>query len=83
MKEIKTTKNIQAVRGMSDILPAQIGLWQKLEAVIRELTHSYAYQEIRTPIVESTALFLLRQLVKQPILSLKRCIPLLIAMVIA
>jgi len=51
------TKNIQALRGMSDILPAQVGLWQKLETAIRELTSSYAYQEIRTPIVESTGLF--------------------------
>lgn len=50
-------KNIQAIRGMSDILPQQISLWQKLEQVIRELCASYGYGEIRTPIVESTDLF--------------------------
>ena len=50
-------KEIQAIRGMSDILPQQIGLWQKLEQVVRELCASYGYSEIRTPIVESTDLF--------------------------
>lgn len=51
------SKNIQAVRGMNDLLPDALPLWQKLEQTIRELTHAYAYQEIRTPIVEPTALF--------------------------
>ena len=48
---------IQAVRGMNDILPADIAAWQKLEQIARELFASYAYQEIRVPIVEHTALF--------------------------
>ena len=51
------SKNIQAIRGMSDILPNQTGLWQKLEETLKGVMHSYAYQEIRMPIVESTALF--------------------------
>ncbi|WP_163930442.1 histidine--tRNA ligase [Paraferrimonas sp. SM1919] len=50
-------KQIQAIRGMNDILPSQTPLWQQLENSIRELTASYGYSEIRTPIVESTDLF--------------------------
>lgn len=50
-------KQIQAIRGMNDILPTQSPLWQKLEAVLRETVSAYGYSEIRTPIVESTDLF--------------------------
>lgn len=42
---------------MNDVLPAEIAAWQKLEQTARELFASYAYQEIRVPIVEHTALF--------------------------
>jgi histidyl-tRNA synthetase len=48
---------IQPVRGMNDVLPAEIAAWQRLEQTARELFASYAYQEIRVPIVEHTALF--------------------------
>jgi histidyl-tRNA synthetase len=51
------SKQIQAIRGMNDCLPAQSGLWQYVEGVIRQVVASYGYQEIRTPIVESTDLF--------------------------
>ncbi len=42
---------------MNDILPADIGAWQRLEQLARDLFASYAYQEIRVPVVEQTALF--------------------------
>jgi len=48
---------IQAVRGMNDILPAETSLWQHAERIFRRVLHSYAYQEIRFPIVEKTELF--------------------------
>lgn len=48
---------IQAVRGMNDILPQAIPLWQHVEGVMRQLLATYGYQEIRLPIVEDTALF--------------------------
>ena len=51
------SKQIQAIRGMNDCLPAQTGLWQYVESVIRQVVAGYGYQEIRTPIVESTDLF--------------------------
>ncbi len=51
------SKQIQAIRGMNDCLPAESGLWQYVESTIRQVVASYGYQEIRTPIVESTDLF--------------------------
>ncbi|HEY5810508.1 MAG TPA: histidine--tRNA ligase, partial [Povalibacter sp.] len=48
---------IQPVKGMNDVLPADIAAWQRLERIARELFASYAYQEIRVPIVEHTGLF--------------------------
>jgi len=50
-------KSIQAIRGMNDILPEQTPAWQYVENTFRQLMQSYGYQEIRMPIVESTALF--------------------------
>ena len=50
-------ETLRAVRGMNDILPAGIGLWQHFEAVIRDWLASYGYQEMRTPILEHTGLF--------------------------
>jgi len=51
------SKQIQAIRGMNDCLPTESGLWQYVESTIRQVVASYGYQEIRTPIVESTDLF--------------------------
>ncbi len=51
------TKNIQAIRGMNDLLPSQSGLWGFLEQTLRDLAKQYGYSEIRTPILESTDLF--------------------------
>ena len=48
---------IQAVRGMSDLLPAQSRHWRFLEDCARELFTCYGLEEIRTPIVEPTELF--------------------------
>lgn len=50
-------KTIQAIRGMNDCLPDISGTWQRVESTLREVVASYGYQEIRTPIVESTDLF--------------------------
>jgi len=48
---------IQAVRGMNDVLPTEIGTWQFLEGTVRELVASYGFQEMRVPVVEETRLF--------------------------
>ncbi|MDD4893166.1 MAG: ATP phosphoribosyltransferase regulatory subunit, partial [Candidatus Rickettsiella isopodorum] len=50
-------EKIQAIRGMNDILPMQIFIWQKVESILRKLTKQYGYQEVRLPIVEKTELF--------------------------
>ncbi|SCZ55510.1 histidine--tRNA ligase [Thiohalomonas denitrificans] len=50
-------KNIQAIRGMNDILPDETPRWQFLEETIYQLLARYGYSEIRMPIVEKTELF--------------------------
>ncbi len=50
-------EQIQPVRGMNDVLPAQIGAWQHLEGTVREVLTAYGYEEIRVPVVEHTELF--------------------------
>jgi len=49
--------NIQAIRGMHDVLPEQTPLWQYAERSLREVLGAYGYSEIRLPIVEKTELF--------------------------
>jgi len=51
------SEQIQPVRGMNDVLPAEIGSWQHLEACTRELLTEYGYEEIRVPLIEHTELF--------------------------
>jgi histidyl-tRNA synthetase len=48
---------IQAIRGMNDLLPGEIGAWQYFEACTRELLAAYGYEEIRVPVLEHTELF--------------------------
>ncbi|RUR39472.1 histidine--tRNA ligase [Vreelandella populi] len=50
-------KKIQAIRGMNDLLPSDSPRWQFFEAKVRQLMQRYGFDEIRTPIVEQTALF--------------------------
>jgi histidyl-tRNA synthetase len=55
--ENNVAKQIQAIRGMNDCQPSQTPVWQKVETRLRSLMAAYGYNEIRTPIVESTDLF--------------------------
>jgi histidyl-tRNA synthetase len=50
--------SISIPRGTQDILPGEVEKWQLIERKARELCEKYQYQEIRTPIFESTDLFL-------------------------
>lgn len=50
-------KNIQAIRGMNDYLPADTVVWQRIEGILKQVLASYGYSEIRLPIVEHTPLF--------------------------
>ncbi|HXF66857.1 MAG TPA: histidine--tRNA ligase [Burkholderiales bacterium] len=48
---------IQAVRGMNDILPDEVHLWEHFEDTVRGWLRAYGYRAIRTPILERTELF--------------------------
>ena len=48
---------IKRLKGTQDILPQDAGLWQEIEAKARKLFSVYGYKEIRTPIIEESALF--------------------------
>ncbi|OCG20351.1 MULTISPECIES: histidine--tRNA ligase [unclassified Gilliamella] len=52
-----TEKKIQSIRGMNDLLPTDSASWQHIEKIVKGVLNSYGYNEIRTPIVEDTALF--------------------------
>lgn len=51
------SQNLQAVRGMNDILPEDAENWEHFEDIVRDWLRSYGYKPIRMPIVEPTALF--------------------------
>ena len=51
------SQKLQAIRGMVDVLPDASPLWQKLEDAARAVFERYGYRNMRTPIVEPTALF--------------------------
>jgi histidyl-tRNA synthetase len=48
---------IKAVRGTRDLLPPETALWNFVESAARDVFRAYNFQEIRTPIFESTELF--------------------------
>ncbi len=50
-------EKIRGVRGMNDVLPADARWWRRLEEAVAGAMAAYGYQRIRTPIVESTGLF--------------------------
>ena len=57
MAETKKSEKILGVKGMNDILPEDAPLWELFENTVQSVLRSYGYQQIRTPIVEPTALF--------------------------
>jgi histidyl-tRNA synthetase len=57
MSEIKKAEKIVGVKGMNDILPEDAPLWELFENTVQSVLKSYGFQQIRTPIVEPTALF--------------------------
>ena len=50
-------EKLTAVKGMNDILPPDSARWEWFESKVRDLMGRFAYRNIRTPIVEPTALF--------------------------
>ena len=48
---------LRAVKGMHDLLPEETAQWLWVESKVRDLMHRYGYQNLRTPILEPTPLF--------------------------
>jgi histidyl-tRNA synthetase len=48
---------LQAIKGMNDILPQDIHLWHFFEQTAKACLKQFGYQEIRTPILEYTDVF--------------------------
>jgi histidyl-tRNA synthetase len=48
---------IKSPRGTRDLLPPDTALWNFVEDTVRDVFRAYNFQEIRTPIFESTELF--------------------------
>ncbi|MBO6937830.1 MAG: histidine--tRNA ligase [Deltaproteobacteria bacterium] len=48
---------LRSVKGMNDVLPEDAVRWHRLEDTFRELVARYGFGEVRTPLVESTDLF--------------------------
>ena len=46
------------LKGVQDILPPDISVWQFIEKKARKIFKSYGYREIRLPIIESTDVFI-------------------------
>ena len=51
------SKAIQAIRGMNDLLPETLALWQRIEQSAETVLAAYGYREIRFPIIEKTELY--------------------------
>ncbi len=47
-----------ALKGVQDILPPDIYIWQRIESSARKIFRNYGFQEIRLPIIESTDIFI-------------------------
>ncbi|PJA31433.1 MAG: histidine--tRNA ligase [Zetaproteobacteria bacterium CG_4_9_14_3_um_filter_53_7] len=48
---------MQSIRGIHDGLPAEVRVWQRVEAAARKVFGTYAFSEVRLPILEPTELF--------------------------
>jgi histidyl-tRNA synthetase len=48
---------IASVKGTRDILPPETRVWNRVEAAARDVFELYGFDEIRTPVLESTELF--------------------------
>ncbi|MES2047139.1 MAG: histidine--tRNA ligase [Pseudomonadota bacterium] len=57
MSEQKKIEKISGVKGMNDVLPVDAAMWELFENTVQSVVKSYGFQQIRTPILESTNLF--------------------------
>jgi histidyl-tRNA synthetase len=48
---------LRAVKGMNDVLPEEIGRWQRIEQLYARTMSLHGFREVRTPYLEPTSLF--------------------------
>lgn len=49
--------SLKAVRGVKDILPGEVELWEVVEAEARRVLKTFGFSELKIPIFENTSLF--------------------------
>lgn len=54
---MSSEQGFRALKGVQDILPPAIFLWQQIESAARRIFTSYGFSEIRIPIFEATGVF--------------------------
>ena len=54
---MSSSERYRALKGMRDIMPPEIYLWQKVERAAKDIFSSFGFQEIRLPVTESTGIF--------------------------
>lgn len=47
----------KAIRGFKDILPYEVGTWNRVESEAKRVFECFGYKEIRVPVIESAELF--------------------------
>ena len=50
-------QKLQAPKGTLDTLPSEVGRWQAIERIARDVAAAFNFKEIRTPVFEHSELF--------------------------
>src|SRR4029077_14775385 len=53
---MRRSEPIKAVRGVRDLLPAELPIWSATEQAARDVAHRFGYEEIVTPVLEHAEL---------------------------
>jgi histidyl-tRNA synthetase len=53
---MRRSEPIKAVRGVRDLLPAELPIWRAVEQAARDVAHRFGYDEIVTPVLEHAEL---------------------------
>ena len=53
---MRRSEPTKAVRGVRDLLPAEVPIWRATEQAAREVAHRFGYEEIVTPVLEHAEL---------------------------
>jgi histidyl-tRNA synthetase len=53
---MRRSEPIKAIRGVRDLLPAELPVWRAAEQAARDVAHRFGYEEIVTPVLEHAEL---------------------------